>query len=153
MMIIDIHHSAVKYFLDSIDKSSQGYLITLVGITKSRDMFENHLLIFSKWLNDYSLGKKYKKGIDRLEIFGGIERGQINNRLHAHLIIKDHEKVRRSDQELNAFARKSWIKLTQAKASPMSRLIDFQRAHDLKAAATYALKEVRSNSSDNLLYI
>jgi len=143
----------VKFLIDSLDHNSNGYLVTLTGITESREKFENHLLSFSTWLNDYSLGKNYQRKLDRLEIFGGIERGQINNRLHAHLIIKDHEKVRRSDQELNAFARKSWIKLTQAKASLMSRLIDFQRAHNLKAAATYALKEVRSNSSDNLLYI
>ena len=143
----------VKYLIDSLDHNSNGYLVTLTGITDSREKFENHLLSFSTWLNDYSLGKNYQRKLDRLEIFGSIERGQINNRLHAHLIIKDHEKVRRSDQELNAFARKSWIKLTQAKASPMSRLIDFQRAHDLKAAATYALKEVRSDFSDNLLYI
>jgi hypothetical protein len=143
----------VKYLIDSLDHNSNGYLVTLTGISDSREKFENHLLSFSTWLNDYSLGKNYQRKLDRLEIFGSIERGQINNRLHAHLIIKDHEKVRRSDQELNAFARKSWIKLTQAKASPMSRLIDFQRAHDLKAAATYALKEVRSNFSDNLLYI
>ena len=142
-----------KYLIDSLDHNSNGYLVTLTGITDSREKFENHLLSFSTWLNDYSLGKNYQRKLDRLEIFGSIERGQINNRLHAHLIIKDHEKVRRSDQELNAFSRKSWIKLTQAKASPMSRLIDFQRAHDLKAAATYALKEVRSNFSDNLLYI
>jgi len=143
----------VKYLIDSLDHNSNGYLVTLTGITDSREKFENHLLSFSTWLNDYSLGKSFQRKEERLEIFGSVEIGEINSRLHAHLIIKEHEKVRRSDQELNAFARKSWIKLTQAKASPMSRLIDFQRAHDLKAAATYALKEVRSNSSDNLLYI
>ena len=143
----------VKYLIDSLDHNANGYLVTLVGITHSKEKFESHLLSFSTWLNDFSLGKNFQKNLDRLEIFGSVERGKINNRWHAHLIIKQHEKVRRTDQELNAFIRKSWIKLTQAKVSLMSRLIDFQKAYDLKAAATYALKDVRSTSSDNLLYI
>lgn len=143
----------IQYLINSIEGSNEGYLLTLVGLTKSRFLFEQQLLNFSVWLNDYSLGKAFKNKTERLQIFGSIERGKINNRLHAHLIIKGHEKVRRTDQELNAFIRKSWIKLIQAKASPMSTLIDFQRTHDLRAAATYALKDVRSSSSENLIYI
>jgi len=143
----------IQYLINSIDGSDEGYLLTLVGLTKSQVLFEQQLLNFSVWLNDYSLGKTFKNKTERLQIFGSIERGPINHKLHAHLIIKKHLKVRRSDQELNAFIRKRWIKLIQAKASPMSRLIDFQRTRDLNAAATYAMKQVRSSTSENLIYI
>ena len=73
--------------------------------------------------------------------------------IYSQAIIKKHPKVKRSDQALNAFVRKSWIKLIGAHTSYMSSLIDFQRANHLKSAASYALKEVRSINSSNLLYI
>jgi len=142
-----------KYLIDTVHQNSRGFLLTLVGLTNSKEKFEEQLLTFSTWMNDYCLGRVFTKQQDRLEIFGSVERGEWGNRLHAHLIIRDHEKVKRSDQELNAFVRKKWIKLIQANASVMSSLVDFQRARHLKSATIYALKEVRSRDSSNLLYI
>ncbi len=143
----------VKYLVDSIDETAEGYLLTLVAITKSREIFDQQLLNFSTWLNDYSLGRSYKRKQEKLQIFGGVEQGPLNNKLHAHLIIKIHKKMTRSDQELNAFVRKSWIKLIGANPNYRSSLINFQRAYDLKSATKYALKEVRFRNSNNLLYI
>ncbi len=152
-MIYSNEEVRAKYLIETANQNSEGFFLTLVGLTHSQETFEEQLLTFSKWINDYCLGRAFMNKKDRLEIFGAVEKGEWGNRLHAHLIIKKHQKVKRSDQELNAFVRKSWIKLIGANPNYRSSLIDFQRAHDLKSATRYALKEVRFRNSNNLLYI
>ena len=100
-----------KYLIESSDQNSEGFFVTLVGLTRSQEKFDEQLLTLSLWVNDYCLGRSFIQKKERLQIFGAVERGDLNHRLHAHLIIKKHPKVKRSDQALNAYVRKSWIKL------------------------------------------
>jgi hypothetical protein len=46
-----------------------------------------------------------------------------------------------------------WAKATKAKGSIFNSLVDFQKIQNIKQSAEYALKKVRTNQNDTLLYI
>jgi hypothetical protein len=115
--------------------------------------FESQLLKLSLWLNDYCYGRRALKRDKRLTIFGGIEIGELSGKLHAHLIIKNDADIKRSIYEINFEVRKLWAKATKAKGSIFNSLVDFQKTQNIKQSAEYALKKVRTNQNDTLLYI
>lgn len=143
----------VRFLVDNLKHDENGYFLTVNALTKSKKKFEGQLLKLSLWLNDYCFGRQALKKNKRLTIFGGVEIGEINKRLHAHLIIKNNNETKRTIYEINFEVRRLWAKATKAKGSVYNSLVDFQQTHDIKHSAEYSLKKVRTNQSDTLLYI
>ena len=147
------NENRVRFLVDNLKNDEKGYFLTVNALTKNREQFESQLIKLSLWLNDYCFGRKALKRDKRLTIFGGIEIGELRGKLHAHLIIKNDADIKRSIYEINFEVRKLWAKVTKAKGSIYNSLVDFQQAHNIKQSAEYALKKVRTNQNDTLLYI
>jgi hypothetical protein len=147
------NENRVRFLVESLKNDEKGYFLTVNALTKNREQFENQLLLLSLWLNDYCYGRRALKRDKRLTIFGGIEIGELSGKLHAHLIIKNDADIKRSIYEINFEVRKLWAKATKAKGNIINSLVDFQKTQNIKQSAEYALKKVRTNQNDTLLYI
>ena len=147
------NENRVRFLVNNLKNDEKGYFLTVNALTNNREQFESQLLKLSLWLNDYCFGRKALKRDKRLTIFGGIEIGELSGKLHAHLIIKNDADIKRSIYEINFEVRKLWAKATKAKGSVFNSLVDFQQTHNIKHSAEYALKKVRTNQNDTLLYI
>ena len=147
------NENRVRFLVDSLKNHEKGYFLTVNALTNNRQQFESQLLKLSLWLNDYCFGRRALKRDKRLTIFGGIEIGELSGKLHAHLIIKNDAYIKRSIYEINFEVRKLWAKATKAKGSIFNSLVDFQKTQNIKQSAEYALKKVRTNQNDTLLYI
>ena len=147
------NENRVRFLVDSLKNDENGYFLTVNALTNNRQQFESQLLKLSLWLNDYCFGRRALKKDKRLTIFGSIEIGELSGKLHAHLIIKNDAYIKRSIYEINFEVRKLWAKATKAKGSIFNSLVDFQKTQNIKQSAEYALKKVRTNQNDTLLYI
>jgi len=147
------NENRVRFLVESLKNDEKGYFLTVNALTNNRQQFESQLLKLSLWLNDYCFGRRALKKDKRLTIFGGIEIGGLSGKLHAHLIIKNDADIKRSIYEINFEVRKLWAKATKAKGSIFNSLVDFQKTQNIKQSAEYALKKVRTNQNDTLLYI
>ena len=111
----------INFQIDSMDKaqliadlckwsatSENGFFVTLNGLTYDKISFEQDLGKFAHKLNDYCYGRAYKRKDKRLKIIAGVESGQLNRMLHAHLVIQHDDQMRRTLTEVNAFIRSQW---------------------------------------------
>ena len=129
------------------------FFLTLNATTRSRYQFDEDLIKLSKWVNRFCLGRSALKHGNKLIICGSVELGKLQDGLHVHLIMNKPQVVKRSDQEIHMFIRRSWMKLTEAKGSLMGNLVHFQEAESLKSVLDYSVKTVKTLQNDNLVYI
>ena len=132
-----------------------GYWITLNARTKDIIQFEQDLIQFATWLNDYCYGAEFKRNEKRLKIIAGIESGKSYGGLHSHLIVTHANDTSRSFQEINTFVRKRWYKICNLSGSIFGSMVDVQPLGNAEARLGYATKDINASSSDklNIIYL
>lgn len=141
--------------LENINQADRVYCLTLESDIKKTDRikFDAKLNQLVYWLNDYCYGKQFKKSNKRINIIGGFEVGSMCEMPHYHLVLYHEKEMEKSYQELNAFIRKSWYKLLEAKGSIMGSLVKFEPADNNEAWFNYSLKEVNPRNFETLLWL
>lgn len=132
-----------------------GYWVTLNSKKSDRIKFEQDLILFANWLNDYCYGKQYERKAKRLKIVACIETGKANEGLHSHLVVTHANDTDRTFAEINAFVRKRWYKLNNLGGSVFGTMVDVQPIGDAQSRISYAAKDVNSPISDgcNIVYL
>lgn len=134
---------------------NKGVFVTLNGITKDVIQFESDLIKFSKHLNEFSYGRSFIKGSKRLMIGGGIEIGQLNQMLHAHLIIKWDEDMKRSGNEMQRHIRKYWYGILN-QSNIYGNMVNINDINVIETRISYALKDTQywlRNNTSNLVIL
>jgi len=133
---------------------SAGYFLTLNTLTNVQILFETQIEEIMHWLNKYCYGRSYRRGRKRLKIVGVSEVGDVNQGLHIHLIVMHQNDTRRTFKEINAFIRKKWYRLIQAKGSSIfGSLVDLQLVGDIDSRVKYITKTFYQKQQEfNLQY-
>lgn len=132
-------------------KYSDGIFLTLNALTNDVFKFEEQLIQAMHWLNCYCFGRAYRNNKKRLRIFGVVEKGELNKKLHIHLIIMYNQDLRRSIQELNNFIRIKWHRLLKARGSVFGTLVNVQHINVVETRISYSLKTfINKNNLSNL---
>ena len=130
---------------------NDGFEITLNAINKDKIKFDEQLRLFADWLNDYCYGRQFKNK-KRLKMIAGIEYGNCNGGLHAHIVIKHDLEMRRSLQEINAVARKNWGRLIGFKCGLTNSLVNVKPFRIYESCLIYSLKNIHKYDEHNLTY-
>lgn len=138
---------AVTQFLG---ENSSGYVVTLNARTRDVITFTKHLTQIAFWLNEHCYGARFRRGEIRLKIVTSPEFGQLNNGLHAHLVITHDTNMHRTYQEINAFIRKKWYRLIDAKGSIFGRMVDVRPIYYVQGAVEYSLGDFYKYSRDGI---
>jgi hypothetical protein len=124
-----------------LSDSYGGYFVTLNTTIKDTIAFEQQLSKLAHKLNDFCLGRCYKRREKRLKIVACLESGKVNGNLHSHLIItyKDAD-IRRSYQEVNAYIGKQWHQ-TIGQKHIFSGMVDVREIGDISSRVSYSMKD------------
>lgn len=133
---VKVNNQLVEWFKTDL----AGYSITLNAVTKDKISFEQDLRKVAHYLNDYCLGRAYKRREKRLKIIGGIETGKQNGILHAHLCVNHQSMTQRSFQDINFYLRKQWYKLIQQN-NIFGNMVDVRPIYDVTGAIGYLTKD------------
>jgi hypothetical protein len=128
-----------------------GFEVTLNAINKDKIKFDAQLRLFADWLNDYCYGRQFKNK-KRLKMIAGIEFGDCNGGLHAHIVIKHDQDMKRSLQEINAVVRKNWGKLIGVKCGLVNNLVNVQPIRNNESFVIYSLKDSNKYDEHHLTY-
>ncbi len=120
--------------------NNQGFFVTLNGLTKDRVYFEQDLGRFSHRLNDFCLGRSYKRKEARLKVLAGIETGTSSHLFHAHLAITTDKQIQRTFKEVNAYTRKQWYSIIGIN-NPFGSMVNVQPIGDLGGRVDYLAKD------------
>lgn len=126
--------------VDWLGANNQGYFVTVNSLSKDRIYFEQDLGRLSHRLNDFCLGRSYKRKESRLRVLAGIETGQSSKLFHAHLVITADKVIHRTFKEINAYTRKQWYSLIGLN-NPYGSMVDVQPVGDLYGRVDYIAKD------------
>ena len=85
-------------------------------------------------------------------MIAGIEYGNCNGGLHAHIVIKHDKDMKRSLQEINAVARKNWGRLIGFKCGSTNSLVNVKPFRIYESCLIYSLKDINKYDEHNLTY-
>lgn len=117
-----------------------GYNVTLNAMTKDPVHFEQDLRKLTHYLNNYCFGRAYRRNEKRLKIIAGLEKGQLDKRLHAHLVINNIDETNRTLPEINTYIRKHWYGLIGLK-NTHGNMVDVKQTYDASGAIDYLTKD------------
>lgn len=130
-----------------------GFFLTLNAIYKDQEKFEEQLKQMIHWLNDKCYGRAYINGSRRLRVVATTEIGDINQGLHAHIVVMFNRDMVKSFEELKTFISSKWYKLIGAKGSIRGNLVNIQPVGDLNSRVEYIHKTYYHNHQElNPLY-
>ena len=138
-----------------VSKEENGYFVTLNAIMRDKIKFEQELSKMAHKLNDYCYGRAYKRNDKRLKIIAGIEVGQLNEMLHAHLFVQHDDQMTRTFAEVNAHVRSQWygiIGLTNSKGN----MVDVAPLGRISTRISYIVKDtayLKRNDFFNLIWL
>ena len=133
----------------------KGYFVTLNATTRDKIKFEQDLSKMSHKLNDYCYGRAYKRNDKRLKIIAGIEVGQLNDMLHAHLFIQHDDQMTRTFAEVNAHLRSQWYGIIGLNNS-RGNMVDVAPLGNAASRLSYIVKDtayLKRNDFFNLLWL
>lgn len=137
--------------LNYLGEFENGFEITLNAINKDKIKFDEQLRLFADWLNDYCYGRNFKTK-KRLKMIAGIEYGECNGGLHAHIAIKHDLEMKRSLQEINAVVRKNWGRLIGFKCGLTNSLVNVKPFRNYESFVIYSLKNINKYDEHKLTY-
>lgn len=145
-----LKQDAAQAMVERLKDYKRGYWLTLdaktVGSSQQRFIeLDKQLGQFAHRLNDYCLGRRYRRGESRLMFAGAIEVGNCYERTHAHLVMMHDEGVLRSFEEVELEVRKQWYAIVGANGFETGNLVNVQPVGDLSSRISYALKNFRSS--------
>jgi hypothetical protein len=141
--------------LDSIKHTSEGYWITLNGISNDEARFNQCLQELANRLNIFCFGNQYRASHKKFEIRGALQHGNIYGRLHAHIVAMKNGQTKRTDSEIEYFIRKHWYRLIGASGNVFGSLVDFQSASDVASRIRYAVRDFhpKFDQRNQLIYL
>ena len=141
--------------INSVAGLQNGYWVTLNVLHESEVTLNASLLELSKRLNVFCYGNNYKNGVKRLEIRGALQRGNVYEGLHAHLIIMQNGDTDRSFNEFEHYIRRQWYRLNNAKGNIYGGLVDVQPVADVATRISYALRDFSPlfDQRDQIVYL
>ncbi|MES2578985.1 MAG: hypothetical protein V4552_00450 [Pseudomonadota bacterium] len=145
----------VKKLIEWSANDSKGYFVTLNARTNDKIQFEQDLSKFAHKLNDYCYGRAYKRKEKRLKFMAGIEIGQLNEMLHAHLFIQHDDQMSRTFDEVSSHIRNQWyglIGLNNTKGS----MVDVSPIGNVPTRLSYIVKDtayLKRNDFFNLIWL
>ena len=158
----------INFQIDSMDKaqliadlrkwsatSENGFFVTLNGLTYDKISFEQDLGKFAHKLNDFCYGRAYKRKDKRLKIIAGIEIGQLNQMLHAHLIIQHDDQMIRTFAEVNPHVRSQWYGIIGLNNS-RGNMVDVSPLGNIATRISYLAKDtayLKRNDFFNLIWL
>ena len=134
-------------------KEANGFFVTLNGITRDKINFEQDLSKLAHKLNDYCYGRAYKRKDKQLKILAGIEIGQLNEMLHAHLFIQHDDQMSRTFTEVNSHVRSQWYRIIGLKNSS-GNMVDVAPLGNASTRISYIVKDtvyLNGNNFFNLI--
>ena len=141
--------------IDSVAGLQNGYWVTLNALHKNEVTLNVSLIELSKRLNAFFYGNIYKKGVKKLEIRGALQRGNVYQGLHAHLIIMQNGETDRSFHAVEHYIRRQWYRLNGAKGFSNGNLVNVQPVSDVAARISYALRDFSPlfDQRDQIVYL
>ncbi len=133
----------------------KGFFVTLNAKTNDKICFEQDLSKFAHKLNDYCYGRVYKRKEKQLKLMAGIEIGQLNQMLHAHLFIQHDDQMKRTYSEVNSHIRKQWYGLIGSKNSN-GNMVDVAPLGNVPTRISYMVKDtvyLKRNDFLNLIWL
>ena len=141
---------AIEVVTQFLGESSPGYYVTLNARTSDVIKFTKQLNQIANWLNEYCYGARFRRGKIRLKIVTSPEFGEFNGGLHAHLVVTHDTTMKRTYQEINAYIRKKWYRLIEAKGSVFGTMVDVTELYDVRGAVSYSLEDFYKYSRDRI---
>ena len=120
--------------------NEKGYFVTLNASMRDKIKFEQDLSKMAHKLNDYCYGRAYKKKDKRLKIIAGIEIGQLNEMLHAHLFIQHDDQMARTFAEVNVHVRSQWYGIIGLK-NFSGNMVDVAPLGNVASRLSYIVKD------------
>ena len=133
----------------------KGYFVTLNATTRDKIKFEQDLSKMAHKLNDYCYGRAYKRKAKQLKIIAGIEIGQLNEMLHAHLLIQNDDQMARTFAEVNAHLRPQWYGIIGSK-NFSGNMVDVAPLGNIASRISYLVKDtayLKRNDFFNLVWL
>jgi hypothetical protein len=141
--------------IDSVAGLQNGYWVTLNALHKNEVTLNVSLIELSKRLNVFCYGNNFAKGVKKLAIRGALQRGNVYQGLHAHLIIMQNGETDRSFNAVEHYIRRQWYRLNGAKGFSNGNLVNVQPVSDVAARIDYALRDFSPlfDQRDQIVYL
>lgn len=149
--MLNKREALVQGIYKDLKDSKTGCFVTLNTIRNTRLDVEKLLAILSERLNEYCYPEEdFQQGDHtRLRIVVAIEKGSLNEGIHAHaLIMQKYCRCFKSYEDIELFIRKSWYELLSANGSIFGNLVDVQPVGNLEARVRYLCKTCWHLNSD-----
>lgn len=141
--------------INSVAGLKNGYWVTLNVLHKNEVTLNGSLLELSKRLNIFCYGNNYKRNFKKLEIRGALQRGNVYQGLHAHLIIMQNGETDRSFNAVEHYIRCQWYRLNGIKGCSNGNLVNVQPVSDVATRISYALRDFSPlfDQRDQIIYL
>lgn len=153
-MELDERQRTIDGIRTNLDIYPTGYFVTLNTLTNDSIKFEEtQIPKLSIWLNDFCYGNAWRRGEKSLRIVGASEVGDVNQGLHAHVVIMHNNDTNKTFEEINFFIRRKWYSLIGASGSPFGNMVNVQPISDLDGAIGYFSKTFYQQTNFHILYL
>lgn len=131
-----------------------GLYVTLNTIHHDKVKFEEQLNKINYWIQDYCYGKSFTCGLKRLRVVAMTEIGNLNQGLHAHVLIMFNDDMVKPFEGLKTFITRKWYSLIGARCGVRGNLVNVQPIGNLYSRVQYSLKTFYHNQQElNPLYL